>query len=322
VRFIVYGAGAVGGVVGARLFQHDHEVVLIARGAHRDAIAAHGLRLQSADEDVTLPIPVVGAPAEVEFRADDIVLLGVKSQDTVGAALDLTAVAGAAVPVVSLQNGVANEPTLLRWFAAVYGICVMAPTAHVEPGVVQANSTPISGLLDIGRYPHGVDETATAVATALAKSQCESVPRADIMRWKYRKLLMNLGNAVDATCAPSDAARDLVRAARHEGAACLDAAVVARASADEDRERRADLLTVRPIAGAGRGGGSTWQSLARGTGAVEVDYLNGEIARIGRERGFPTPVNALLCAFANRMARDHAPPQSADAAPLLRQLAL
>ena len=95
MRFIVYGAGAVGGVVGARLFQHDHEVVLIARGPHRDAIAAHGLRLQSADEDVTLPIPVVGAPAEIDFRGDDVVLLGVKSQDTVGAALDLGAAAGA-----------------------------------------------------------------------------------------------------------------------------------------------------------------------------------------------------------------------------------
>ena len=65
---------------------------------------------------------------------------------------------------MSLQNGVANEPTLLRWFANVYGICVMAPTAHVEPGIVQANSAPISGLLDIGRYPHGVDDTAPSVA--------------------------------------------------------------------------------------------------------------------------------------------------------------
>jgi ketopantoate reductase len=55
---------------------------------------------------------------------------------------------------------------------------------------------------------------------------------------------------------------------------------------------------------------------------VEVDYLNGEIARIGREHDFPTPVNVRLCEFANGMARDHAPPQSADAAPLLRELAL
>jgi 2-dehydropantoate 2-reductase len=322
MRIVVYGAGAVGGVVGGRLHQHGHEVVLIARGAHRNAIAARGLRLQSAGEDVLLPVPVVASPAEIQFRRDDVVLLGMKSQDTLGAALDLAQHAPARIPVVSLQNGVANERTILRWFANVYGICVMAPTTHVEPGVVQANSTPISGLLDIGRYPNGVDETAGAIAAALGSATFESIPRADIMRWKYTKLLMNLGNAVDATCAPSEAARDLMRAARREGNACLDAAGIARVSAEEDRERRADLLTVKQIDGARRGGGSTWQSLARGTGAVEVDYLNGEIVLLGREHHFPTPVNERLCTLANEMARAQAPPTSADAADVLRELAL
>ena len=206
----------------AQLHRGGHETVLVAQ-RHRDAIAANGLRFRSPDEDVVLPVPVVGGPDELEFRDGDVVLLGVKSQAR-SARSSTRRARPADLPVVSLQNGVANEPTLLRWFANVYGICVMAPTAHVEPGIVQANSAPISGLLDIGRYPHGVDDTATAVANAMAKSQCESIPRADIMRWKHRKLLMNLGNAVDATCTPSDAARALVRAARHEGVACLDAA--------------------------------------------------------------------------------------------------
>ena len=52
-----------------------------------------------------------------------------------------------------------------------------------------------------------------------------------------------------------------------------------------------------------RGGGSSWQSLARGTGAIEVDYLNGEIVWVGRCQGRDTPVNAALCELANRMAR-------------------
>jgi 2-dehydropantoate 2-reductase len=142
------------------------------------------------------------------------------------------------------------------------------------------------------------------------------------MRWKYRKLLMNLGNAVDATCMPDEAAGELVRAARHEGEACLDTAGIVCASSAEDRERRADLLTVRPINDSHRGGGSTWQSLARGTGTTEVDFLNGEVVLLGRQHGVPTPVNALLCAVANRMARQHAPPRSASAGALLRELAL
>ena len=58
VRFVVYGAGAVGGVIGARLFQHGHEVALIARGPHREAIARAWPAHQSPVEDVTLPIPV------------------------------------------------------------------------------------------------------------------------------------------------------------------------------------------------------------------------------------------------------------------------
>ena len=57
VRFVVYGAGAIGGVVGARLFQSGHDVALIARGAHYEAIRDHGLRIQSPDDDATLDDP-------------------------------------------------------------------------------------------------------------------------------------------------------------------------------------------------------------------------------------------------------------------------
>ena len=320
MRFVVYGAGAVGGVLGGRLHQHGHDVVLIARGAHHDAMRERGLRLQSPDDDVVLDVPVVASPAALEFREDDVVLLGVKSQDTFAAAQSLVGQASSSTPVVSLQNGVANEPVLLRWFANVYGICVMAPTAHVEPGIVQAQSAPISGLMDIGRYPDGVDGTARNIASALSSSTFESEPRPDIMRWKYTKLLMNLGNAVDATCAQDDAARDLARTARREGVAALDATGIPRASEEENRQRRGERLTVRPIDGAFRGGGSTWQSLARSTGTIEVDYLNGEIVLLGRRHALPTPVNALLCEVANDMARNHAPPRSASAADLLALL--
>jgi 2-dehydropantoate 2-reductase len=320
VRIIVYGAGAVGGVVGARLQRAGHDVVLIARGPHHDAIAAHGLRFRSPDEDVVVPVPVVAAPSELRFGADDVVLLGVKSQDTFDACQALAAAASPDLPVVSLQNGVANEPMLLRSFANVFGICVMAPTSHLEPGVVHATSAPIHGLLDIGRYPTGDGATASAVAAALSESGFESVVRPDIMRWKYAKLLMNLGNAVQAACVPDDGARELVRRARAEGVATLDAAGIAYASQEEDRARRGDLLTVRPIDGAPRGGGSTWQSLARRTGATEVDYLNGEIVWLGRRQRIATPVNEALCTLTRRLAREAAAPQSVPAAAVLADL--
>ena len=89
-RYIIYGAGAIGGVIGGRLFQAGHDVVLIARGAHLAALQQSGLKLLSPDDEATLKIPAVGGPAEVEFRAGDVVVLGMKTQDT-SAALEALA---------------------------------------------------------------------------------------------------------------------------------------------------------------------------------------------------------------------------------------
>src|SRR5262245_32216522 len=148
MRFVVYGAGAVGGVVGARLAQHGHDVVLIARGTHYTAIREHGIRLESGVDNVTLALPVVDHPACIEWRAGDVVLLAMKSQDTAAALEDLVSAAPAATAIVCLQNGVDNERMALRRFANVYAICVMCPTGFLTPGVVQAWSAPVTGILD------------------------------------------------------------------------------------------------------------------------------------------------------------------------------
>ena len=145
-----------------------------------------------------------------------------------------------------------------------------------------------------------------------------SEPRADIARWKYRKLLMNLGNAVQALCAAGGG--ELVRRAQQEGEACLRAVGIAFASEAEDRQRRGKLLQLQPIAGRQRPGGSTWQSLARASGSVETDFLNGEIVLLGRLHGVPTPVNALLQRLAADAARTRRPPGAASEEELLRLL--
>jgi 2-dehydropantoate 2-reductase len=316
MRFVVHGAGGIGGVIAARLHQSGHDVVGIARGEHLDAWRKHGLRLQTPDEDVVLDVPVVGHPSELTLGAGDAVLLAMKSQDTVAALADLPP----DVAIVCAQNGVANEREALRRFERVYGICVMCPTSFLEPGVVQAQSSPVTGLLDIGRYPDGVDDTAEAVGAALSASTFESVPRPDIMRWKHAKLLMNLGNAVQALCEPGGT-KELNERIRAEGVAALTAAGIPFASDEEDRERRGDRMTMRPIAGAMRGGGSTWQSFARGTGSIETDFLNGEIVLLGRLHGVPTPANALIQRLANQAARERRPPGSMTAAEVLSVLA-
>jgi 2-dehydropantoate 2-reductase len=309
VRVVVLGAGGIGGSIGARLHQAGYDVALVARGAHGEAIREQGLTFETPEERVTLRIPAYAHPREVDWRDDDVVVLAAKSQDTEEAARSLYAAAGR-VPVVSAQNGVANERTLARWFDQVHGMCVMMPTAHLEPGVVQAHSVAATGILDLGRFPDGTDEVDEAVAAALRASRFESVARPDIMRWKYRKLVNNLGNAVQALCgrvldsAEARTALDLLTA---EAEAVFAVAGIDPVTDHEDDVRRADHLQLRPIGDEPRAGGSTWQSLTRGSG-VETDFLNGEIALLGRLHGVPTPANECIQALmAHAAGRGDAP---------------
>jgi 2-dehydropantoate 2-reductase len=309
VRFIVYGAGAIGGVLGGLVAGAGYEVVLIARGAHLEAIRRDGLRVLSPDGERTCRLPAAAGPHEVDWRSGDVALLTVKSMQTEAALRALAEHAPPATAVVCAQNGVANERTALRRFENVYAVCVMFPASHLTPGVVVANSAPVPGILDIGRFPGGVDETATAIAGAFRAATFHSQPRPDIMRWKYAKLLMNLGNAHEAVYGRAAATDERLRRVRAEGEAVLRAAGIAYASAEEDRQRRGDLLRIRPVAGQNRSGGSSWQSLARGTGEVEADYLNGEIVLLGREHAVPTPDNEALRRLANQYARERRPPK-------------
>ena len=170
MRFVVVGAGAIGGAVGARLFQSGFDVTLVARGEHGRALQS-GLVLEAPDETVTLPIPVVAEPAQVSWEGDadgdPVVLLAVKGQST-DHALEQLVVAPPAAPVVCMQNGVENERRVLRHFPHTYGICVMCPATQLRPGVVQVHSAPVSGLLDLGRFPSGLDDRGRAIADAIA----------------------------------------------------------------------------------------------------------------------------------------------------------
>jgi 2-dehydropantoate 2-reductase len=132
----------------------------------------------------------------------------------------------------------------------------------------------------------------------------------DVMAWKYAKLLANLGNAVAAVfgSAAEGPADELADRALAEGAAVLDAAGIAYVGAPEQARVRGDRMRIQPLNGAERGGGSSWQSLVRGTGSIESDYLNGEIVLLARRLGMPAPVNEALQGAANRLARERRRP--------------
>jgi len=307
MRFVVFGAGAIGGLLGARLFQNGADVTLIARGDHARALAS-GLVLEAPDESVTLPIPVVTDAGDVSWTDDTVVFLGMKSQDTEDALARLVAVAPPETPIVCLQNGVENERRVLRRFPNTYGMCVMCPATHLRPGVIQGHSAPVSGLLDLGRYPSGIDDVAHAVADTIDATTFQSVARPDIMRWKYRKLLMNLTNAVTALCGASSQGSALAAEVQREGSIVLEAAGIAVVSSEEELARRADWLQFRNTTSGEWRGGSSWQSLARGTGSIEAEFLNGEIVLLGALFGVPTPINAHLQRLAVEAAAKGSPP--------------
>ena len=321
MRIIVVGAGAVGGVVAANLALAGTPVVAVARGEHGRVTRESGLRYESPAGMWVVELPVVTSIAEIDVTDDDVFLLGVKSQDTVGVLDDLRAAGVTDQPIVCMQNGVDNERQALRLFPRVYGICVMLPADHHSPGVVRVWTAPSSGLLDVGRYPHGIDDLCVQLAGTLEAATFGSIPRDDIMKWKYRKLLMNLANAVEAVCGREGVRGRLGEMVQAEGEAVLEAAGITVVSAEDDLARRGDALQIQAVGGEQRrAGGSSWQSLRRGTGTIETDYLTGEIVLLGRLHGVPTPANQVLQDVAAHMARTGEPPASRSVDEVLRTI--
>lgn len=310
MRYVIYGTGAIGGIVGARLQAAGHQVVFIARGRTLEALRRDGLTLRTTDDRLTFKVDCVATPADAAITDNDAVILATKTQDTVGALGDLAACAPAHVPVFCAQNGVANERLALRYFSNVYGMFVYIFGLHLEPGVVHCYTSPSFGVLDLGRFPGGTDEIGLRTMTHLSAAGFDAVGRSDIMRWKYGKLLANLANVLHAACGPNAAVTDILDRARSEGAACLRAAGIAHASADERAQRIAVIQPLKTIDGAAFPGGSSWQSLARGTGSIETDFLNGEIALLGRLHGVPTPVNDMLQALSRSLLQEKKRPAS------------
>jgi 2-dehydropantoate 2-reductase len=311
MRFLVLGAGAVGATIGGRLADAGFDVVLLARGRHAQVMAADGLRLAMPDRVVVVRPQIVSSPEQLPLADDDVLILTTKSQDTLAV---VDALPRRDLPIFCAQNGVANERMALRRMARVYGVVVMLPAVFLEPGHVDAQGQPYSGLLDAGCYPSGVDDTAERVTAALSAGGFVSQPTPDIMRWKHAKLLRNLGNALEALCGHDvdddgmAVVRRLDEQAKAEATDCFTAAGIGWASDDEWTGRRGTQVQWAPVEGRDRGGGSTWQSLARGLRSVEVDHLNGEIVLLGRLHGVPTPVNEMLQRRLHQLVRDGGAP--------------
>lgn len=318
MRFIVYGVGAIGGTIAACLALAGREVVGIARGKMLDAIGKNGLLFRTPEAEHRVSFPCHAGPDEIAFRPDDVIVLTMKSQDTHEGLLALRAAGVSGQAVICGQNGVANEREALRLFSNVYGMTVMMPADYTVPGEVNCYGGPKPGVFDLGRYPRGLDAQAEAIADHLRAARFAVFLLEDVMQSKYGKLLANLGNVLEAALGPGTDRKPFADKAQAEAEAVYRVAGIEWTEVAPGVDpRRKGLSELREIAGVRRFGGSSTQSLQRGTPAIETDYLNGEVVLLGRLNGVPTPVNAYLTALGQRLIAEKLAPGAIDRAELV-----
>ncbi|MDX5409286.1 MAG: 2-dehydropantoate 2-reductase, partial [Thauera sp.] len=284
----VLGAGAVGCYYGGMLARAGHEVVLIGRPAHVEAMHRDGLLLDTQQFRERVAVQASTDPAAMRGAA--LVLCCVKSTDTEAAAADLASNLAPDARVLSLQNGVDNAARLTALLgqevipAVVYVAVEMAAPGHVRHhGRGELVIGPFAGaeaLVQVfGQAGVPVEISDNVVGALWAKLivNCAYNAASAITRLPYGRLIR--GEGVEGTM------RDIV-------AECL-----AVAGADGVNVPGDAWAAVQRIAQTMPGQySSTAQDLARGKPS-EIDHLNGYVMRRGAALGVPTPVNRALHAL-------------------------
>jgi 2-dehydropantoate 2-reductase len=332
-RYVIVGAGAIGGTVGGVLARAGVGTVLVARGRHAETLATNGLTLRTPDGTFHTPVTAVSGPEQLRLTTDDVLVFTTKTQQLdaalqqwvdrpVHGAGGIVGTAGDLLPALTALNGVVAEEKALRYFRRVFGVCVWLPAVHLEPGEVIVRSWPVVGQFHIGRWPAqrvspADGELLDDVKTAWTAAGIRVNVVDDVAPWKYNKLLSNLGNAVGALSADGADITHVVEALRSEAEHVLRYAGIEFTSFEVSTAARVDGPRPRPVPGSNTGASnSTWQSLSRNTGNVETDYFNGEIVRIAHQHGITAPLNAALARASRDAVRNRLGPSHFSAAQL------
>ena len=299
-RIGVMGAGAVGSFYGAMLARAGHQVTLIGRPAHVQAIRRDGLKLQMGG--TTHTVPLQASEDAAALRGAELVLCCVKSGDSEAAAHQMAPQVDASTWVLSLQNGVDNAEMLARHLPCrVIPTVVYVAVALGGPGVVQHFGR---GDLAIGALPGGTDSsvpewpTLDALVALFAGAQVpvRIVPDAAVELWA--KLLVNCAyNAVSALARMPYAKLAALPQIRELQQQIVDEVIAVAAASGVTLSPQASHEAVAKIAvGMPQQLSSTAQDMMRSKPS-EIDHLNGYVARRGAELGVPTPVNRTLHAL-------------------------
>ena len=308
MRFIVYGAGAIGSIIGGHLFRTGHDVTLVANPNHVEKIRESGLKLVMPGETYDFKIPAwKEAGGLVPFRDDDVVLLTVKSQHT-SLCLGQLKNAGAprALPIFCCQNSILNESVATRVFDRIYGVIVQIPGIFLEPGTVIHPITGNSGFIEVGCYPRGVDDLAQNVSASFAKAGFVGGVNEWVMKAKAAKSLFNLNNAMGAITDERARESEFMVEARREASKVWRTAGIEWEPLNAFQQRMYQIRGKTKMPKGyemQRNLGSSWQSLVRGSGTIEAEQLNGDVVKLGRLLGLQTPYNELIWKVAAEMAR-------------------
>ncbi len=315
-RVAIIGAGAIGSAVGAFLSRAGSDVTLIGRPAHLDAIRQNGLRVEGRLGSFAARLAI----AETLAFRPDYALLTVKTQDVLSALkANLPALDDA--PLVTMQNGVRSDElaeTLVPRIQLVSAVVSISAT-YLTPGAV---TVVYPGTLVLG---HPFDESAVPLAPLRDALKAAAPTRIsqNIVGVHWLKLLFNLNNAFPALLNISlhrvyayPYMRALSARVIREGLHVVDAAGIRLESLPEVSVGLFRTLGILPpplaglliLARARRIEsewpllGSTLQSLLRER-PTEIDYLNGEIVRLGAQHHVPTPLNARLVELVHEVER-------------------
>ena len=288
MKVAVMGADAVGCYFGAMLARAGHEVALIGRPAHVEAVRSKGLFLDTRAFQAHVAMRADTAPGVASGA--DVVLFCVKSADTESAGRALAPHLGADTLVLSLQNGVDNADRLQAILPqTVVPAVVYVATEMAGPGHVKHHGR---GELVIGESPGSrrfADECAAAGVPVESSG--------NVIGALWAKLIVNCAyNALSAIARmpygdlyQCEGVQQVMRDVVHE---CL--AVAQAEGVDVPGDSWAAVLKI--VETMPTQFSSTAQDMARGK-ATEIDYLNGYIERKGRERAIATPVNRTLHAL-------------------------
>lgn len=322
----VFGAGSIGAYLGGRLIASGVPTTLVARASFADAVGKSGLRLTALDGfDATIAPDRVRVVTRADALADcDWVLVTVKGLDTPAAAEALAPIVKPDAIVVSFQNGVGN-PDVLRARLGDRVLAGMVPfnvlrrsDAHLHQGT--------TGRLVVGT----LGGREQPLVRALVAAGLPTFADADMRGIQWGKLLVNLNNSVNALSGltlveqlAQRSYRRVMAACVREGLAVLDRARI-KPRLDAPLPPRwvpalMELpnvifrLAARPIVAIDpTARSSMWEDLQRGR-KTEIDLLNGEIVRLGREVGVPTPINERIVQLVKEAEQRGQPPSlSAD----------